>query len=284
MPPGRGFKIGLDQLFELNVKVHLSGVAIAYPDNKALKKGEETIPGRYQGSLVNQQKRAISDAIEWMRLYGHNKPLFFVLTSPGYATAKDHAAKIQKFTHTLRNGYACKDYVWVRELTKMGAPHYHFVADMPWVRSPVEISRYWSSLFGSDASNSLRLGSAPIAGKRKYYVDSVQAAKYISKYIGKDLSNLTNTMMEAGYPGGRYVKTFRSFAISERARLMSKPVVYQANYHFDEREAWNHAEQCVKVRTFVNRTFENEVGEYIDPSGYRWKRIEPHNVFLGFKD
>jgi len=266
----------------VNVKVHLSGVAIAYDDNNSTKKSVFKGTSRYQGSLIGQQKRAIADAVEWMRLYGNHRPLFFVLTSPGYLKPNEHSRKISQFCNTLRNGYRCSDYVWVRELTKSGCPHYHFVADIPFIRDPVAISRYWSSLFGRNDGNSLRLGSAPINGKRKFYVDDQKASRYISKYIGKDLENISHELLEAGYPQAFYKKMYRSFAISERARLMSKPVVYSANYHFVEREAYNHAEQKVIVKDYVCRTFEDSAGGYIDPHKWRWKRIEPHNIFFGF--
>ena len=79
------------------IKKHLSGCAIAY-EPRAFKKHEIPLPGRPQGSLEGQQKRAICDAVEWMRLYGCNKPLFFVVTSPGKGTAHLHDEKIKTFT------------------------------------------------------------------------------------------------------------------------------------------------------------------------------------------
>lgn len=272
----------------MQIKVHLSGVAIASEPIGGKNPSPFPSNSRYQGSLYSQQKRAIADAVEWMRLYGSNKPIFFVATSPGFVKAEHHAEKISKFTHNLRNTYGCVDYVWVRELTSSGCPHYHFVADMPFIQSPVNLSLYWSRLFGSGAKNSIRLGSAPINGQRKFYVDSSQASRYISKYIGKDLEVVQNNLLEAGYPCSVYKKSYRSFAISERARLMSKPVVYQANYHFAEREAINYTDgdivKTVTVRQYIDRTFENDIGEYMNPHNYRWKRIEPHNIFIGFQD
>lgn len=258
----------------MNIKVHLSGVAIAYENYGAIKRTDNPFPaGRPQGSLYSQQKRAIADAVEWMRLYGTNKPLFFVATSPGFIDPRLHSGKISKFTHNLRNNYGLKDYVWVRELTKNGCPHYHFVADMPTFPDPVAISRYWSGLFGSDAKNSIRLGSKPNKeGVRKFFVDDVRASRYVSKYIGK------------GVDDGEEQKFYRSFAISERARMMSKPVVYEASYYFADRLHNNYPGQVVAVKQFVVRHFENELGERIEPERYRWKRMEPHSIFIGYKE
>lgn len=273
----------------MRIKVHISGVAIA-SEPIGGKRPASLLPSnyRYQGSLYSQQKRAIADAVEWMRVNGSNRPLFFVATSPGFVKAEHHAEKISKLCHNLRNTYGCVDYVWVRELTSSGCPHYHFVADMPFIQNPVDLSLYWSRLFGSNAKNSVRLGSAPIDGERKFYVDSQKASRYISKYIGKDLESVRDDLLEMGFPQARYRKTYRSFAISERARMMSKPVEYEANYYFDEREVVNYQDGDIQhkviVKRCINRTFENDIGEYLDPYTYNWKRIEPHNVFIGFKN
>lgn len=226
---------------------------------------------------MGQQKRAIADAVEWMRLFGVNKPLFFVVTSPGVGTAELHDAKIKTFTKNLRSTYEVKDYVWVREVTGNGYPHYHFVADMPYIRDPVRLSLYWSGLFDREAKNSVRLGTKPDEnGKRHFFVDSLGAARYVSKYIGKDIR-------PDDEKGKR--RNYRTFAISERARMMSQPIVYEANYQFHEYEAVNYSDgevtQKIQVRRCVGRTFENEAGEYIDANAYEWQRIEPHSVFFG---
>lgn len=268
----------------MNIKVHLSGVAIAYENTGAIKRTDNIPAGRPQGSLYGQQKRAIADAVEYMRLCGQNKPLFFVATSPGFIPAGEHAGKISKFTHNLRSNYGLKDYVWVRELTKNGCPHYHFVADMPFISNPAALSRYWSGLFGRGDQNSIRLGTKPINGVRKFYVDDRGASRYVSKYIGKDLDKISNELLEAGFPAANYRKMYRSFAISENARLLSQPVVYEANYYFQERLQSNYPGQVVAVKSFVERRFENSIGESMQPEQFRWKRMEPHSIFIGFKD
>lgn len=266
----------------MQIKVHLSGCAIAYENNGG-KLGGMTGNSRPQGSLYSQQKRAIADAIEWMRLYGVNKPLFFVATSPGKLHAKDHQGKIRAFTDNLRHNYGLRNYVWVRELTPSGLPHYHFVADIPFIADPIGLSRYWSGLFGSDANNSLRLGSKPINGIRKFYVDSPTAARYVSKYIGKDLDTVSDTLLEAGFPQAKYKKTYRSFAISQEARLLSQPEIFECDVQFREREAYNTTEERVIVKEYISVDYKNYDGELFDKTKFRWKRLEPHNVWLGFK-
>jgi len=182
---------------QVKINVHLCGVASAFeswPSNNGRKKVDTETgevyddTGRPQGSLYSQQKKAIADACEYMRIRGKFKPRIFVVTSPGKTSAADEKPIIKKFTHNLVNGYGCENYVWVREHTKKGFPHFHFVADMDKF-DPVKMSLYWSGLFGVEAKNSIRLGTRPNQyGKRKFWLEDNQMAWYMSKYIGKGLS------------------------------------------------------------------------------------------------
>lgn len=214
------------------LKSHLCGVAVTFDrfDADDIREpetyGSQTVNpyeslknGRPQGSLYSQQKRKIADACEYMRLNAVHKPLIFVATSPGYTDQASEGKLIQKFTHNLRNGYDCKNYVWVREFTQAGFPHFHFVADMPNV-SPIALSLYWSGLFGSDAVNSIRLGTNYHNGKRTYYLTSKQQAWYLTKYLGKAIGNC-----EQGAVKGK--RSFRTFAVSQSLSKLSEPIEFK---------------------------------------------------------
>lgn len=216
------------------LKSHLCGVAVTFDrfDVDDIREpetyGSQTVNpynleslknGRPQGSLYSQQKRKIADACEYMRLNAVHKPLIFVATSPGYTDQASEGKLIQKFTHNLRNGYDCKNYVWVREFTQAGFPHFHFVADMPDV-SPTAFSLYWSGLFGSDAVNSIRLGTNYRNGKRTFYLTSKQQAWYLTKYLGKAIGNC-----EAGAVKGK--RSFRTFAVSQSLAKLSAPTEFK---------------------------------------------------------
>lgn len=274
---------------DLTVSVHLSGVAVAYDSPGHCERIEGRAKDTGQGSLVNYQKRTIADAVEYIRRNAVHKPLIFVATSPGYVRGADEKHLIQKLTHNLRNGYGVKEYVWVRELTKMGFPHFHFVADCPFIRDPRELSMYWSSLFGVRSDNSIRLGSKPIAGKpRKYYVTSQKMATYLSKYLGKGFDHERDTLAEAGFPQiTGFHKTYRNFAISQQARMMSKPIMYEANYHFDQPDEMVMTASGVYVQKPAivhGRTFQDDVGRYFNPHAYSWKQVNPlFPVYFGMK-
>ena len=192
------------------LKTHISGDAIVY-DSKPVKKKQpllfaEDLPsvqGRPQGSLYNHQKRKIADACEWLRQHNRRNPercaLVFCLTSPGYTDEANEPKFISRWLDNMRTNYGLGEYVWVRELTKKGFPHFHFVAD--WWRSPwwfasdIDtklsnvhfISKTWSAHFGSDAKESIRLGGYWY-GKRLYELKSRTQCRYLTKYLGKTLT------------------------------------------------------------------------------------------------
>jgi hypothetical protein len=221
----------------LIVKTHLCGIAVAYDDKGTEDKPDDwqhfenesrghffgtdyTFSGRPQGSLYSQQKRAIADAAEYMRLNAIHKPLIFVATSPGFTDLANERKLIQKFTHNLRNGHDCKNYIWVRESTQMGYPHFHFVADMPGF-NPVNLSLYWSGLFGVQATNAIRLGTYPGRGKkRQFYLNTKRMSWYLTKYLGKSIGTAEK--------GANKTAKVRTFAISQELRKLSAPTLFKS--------------------------------------------------------
>jgi hypothetical protein len=203
------------------IKSHLCGIAVAY-EPKTLRKNNEPkqTTSRYQGSLYSQQKKAIANATEWIRQNALYKPRIFVATSPGFLNHANEANFISKLCHNLRNGYDCKHYVWVREYTGNGYPHFHFVADIDNFDA-VRLSLTWSGYFGETAKNSIRLGTRPNKqGKRKFWLSSSRQCWYLTKYLGKSI----------GQPekGALKNKPVRTFGISQIARKESEPLIYEA--------------------------------------------------------
>lgn len=203
----------------MKIKSHLCGIAVAYEPQRFRKTDRPTTPrtDRPQGSRYGQQKRKIADACEYMRRHG--KALVFVATTPGYTAEADERRLIQALTHNLRNGYGIEHYVWVRESTKKGFPHFHFVVNARFIDA-LKLSVYWSSLFGSDATNSIRLGSKPGKnGKRIFFIRSDKQVWYLTKYLGKGLD---------GKKEGKRTVRVRSFAVSQKLAELSKPEMYEA--------------------------------------------------------
>jgi hypothetical protein len=264
----------------MRIKVHITGFACAYehiggahhkrdPDRQA-------IAGRYQGSLYSQQKHAIADAVEWIRRNSKYKPRIFVATTPGFLDHAKEGKFISQLVHNLKNGYGMENYVWVRELTENGYPHFHFVADIDKI-NPVDISVYWSSLFGSGARNSIRFGSKPDAkGRRLFWIKNPRMCWYLTKYIGKSIG-------DAERSGNK--KSFRTFAISQEARKKSQPVVYHS-YAVEHYGGFRSREFTLPLDTVEEllTIHENSLPPTsLNPRLFSWRWTGHGQTFIGFR-
>lgn len=199
-------------------------------------------PGRPNGSLYSRQKRAIADGVEYMRLHAtkERKAVIFCLTSPGLTDQANAPKFISRFIDNMKSNYGMGNYVWVRELTTKGFPHFHFIAEWntrEWFLSKntegltraEELSKYWSSLFGESAGNSIRFGSYPKHNKRTWYVTSPRQAWYLCKYIGKTFGKALNSTEEPTPKTARY----RKFGMSEDLAMVSQPKLFYSSQVVD---------------------------------------------------
>lgn len=269
------------------IKSHLCGIAVAFDRfdgenyeesiNPAGKFFNSTFTGRPQGSLYSQQKRKIADACEYMRINPVHKPIIFVCTSPGFTDLANERKIISTFTHNLRNGHHCKNYVWVREFTKLGFPHFHFVADMPRF-DVVHLSKYWSGLFGVDAVNSIRLGTAPRNGKRCYYLRGKRMSWYLTKYLGKSIGHCEKGALEGK-------RSFRRFAVSQELAKLSAPQEFKSKMVRVEtgRQAMT-VHGLVPFKEYV-RLWQNCTATMTDKEAinkWNWKETGFANTYLGY--
>lgn len=258
----------------MRLKVHLTGFACAYEaGNFARPKSDRPpLPGRDQGSLYNQQKHALADAIEWIRRNSKYKPRIMVATTPGYLDDAKEGKLISKLVDNMKHNYGLGEYVWVRELTKKGFPHYHFIADLPQIDA-VKLSQYWSSLFpgAKHTKYSIRMGSRPDAnGKRKFWITNQKMAWYLSKYIGKELRAVDEET------GELVRKKYRTFAISPLARKESQPLVY----HSYISELYNGTKQ--RIFELSPDLIEPGLPMHVDPQGFNWKWTGHGQTYVGF--
>jgi hypothetical protein len=222
------------------------------PDGQEKSKPLVLPDGRPNGSLFSRQKRKIADACEWLRLHQtkDTKALIFCLTSPGYTSLANTPKFISRFIDNMRTNYGMGDYVWVREMTKAGYPHFHFVAhwhpykyfldkteidvlgrEVAKVPIITNLSRYWSRQFGSDSPNSIRLGSYLKKKRVGFYLTNEKHAWYLTKYLGKSIGEGSmDYLAEAGFPQVKYKKTVRSFGMSEQVGLLSEPDLFESTY------------------------------------------------------
>lgn len=263
----------------VKIKLHITGYATCYEAFGQKPKSEpRPNDSRPQGSLYSQQKHAIADAVEWIRRNSKYKPRIFVATTPGFIDPPEEGRTISKFIDNLKKTYGLQQYVWVRELTKRGYPHFHFIADIGKF-DPVRVSLHWSSLFGSDAKNSVRLGSKPNAGgRRAFWVQNSRMAWYLSKYIGKDLDSSES-------PRAR--KKYRTFAISEQARRESQPLLYNSFIakDFSNRHQRVFALDDEHLSDLIDKHGDSgslPVETYLNPNKFDWKWTGHGQTFSGF--
>ena len=204
------------------LKAHLCGLATAYHERgvKTTNNPGTLPPSRVQGSLISYQKKQIANAVEWLRLYGENRPLVFCLTSPGELSDADQPRFLKSLLDNFRANYGLTEYVWVREYTLKGFPHFHFVADMPnFVKQAKDLSVYWSSFFGKTANNSIRLGTYQGTKRTGFYIRNQSMAWYMSKYFAKTFA-IEKT-------DGTTKRRPRRFAISKQLGKSSQPLEYE---------------------------------------------------------
>jgi hypothetical protein len=261
----------------MRIKVHLTGFACAYEHIGGAHTRDPDLPpkpGRDQGSYYSQCKHKVADAAEYLRLNAEHKPRIFVATTPNFLPLDKEGSYISKLTNNLRESYGMNQYLWVREYTKKGFPHFHFVADMPEC-DPVKLSLSWSRYFGSDAKNSIRFGTKPDAkGRRNFWIKNQRMCWYLTKYLGKTIGEFEKI---------EGVRRPRAFAISQALAKASQPVVY----HSYLSENWNG---------FRDRHFEltmEDIEAYVDvhgvlpptrlnPRNFSWRWTGHGQTHIGF--
>jgi len=220
----------------VNVKFHYSGLAISYNSKgggiKSLSPST-VLPNSF--SRINRQKRQVHDMVEWIRKNATYRPLIGVITVPIPSDNKLNNENLSKFFKNLRKTYDCKNYVWVREYQGGGRPHYHFVADSRFLDA-VDISRYWSSLFGCDNLNSVRLGTDPKQPPRKFFVDSPRMSRYLTKYLGAGSVKVDGEKKRIVRVNNeeRNLK-IKNFGNSQEVGLKSQPVTYNCEYIYQKK-------------------------------------------------
>jgi hypothetical protein len=307
---------------QIVIKRHLCGMAIAYDKpEQELSRDENPgfltqYPSRPNGSLYSRQKRQIADACEWLRINQtrDRKALIFVLTSPGFTSLANQPKFISAFVDNMKLNYGMGDYVWVREHTKRGYPHFHFVAhwhpakwflDLQQDRPGGEqyarinqISRYWSSLFDSDSLNSVRLGTYKGKKRTGFYLTNERHAWYLTKYLGKSIGDGSNDyLIEAGFPFqvygkdqsvkiGSYKKAVRSFGMSENCALLSQPELFESQNLYTRHKAsvqTTRGVEQVEIDRFAERVFIGESGQLSESqlTRYDWRWTGHGQTFIG---
>lgn len=149
-----------------------------------MAKEEYKEPRNYRIKHHNRQQ-LISSGI-----YGHenknHEVLFLTLTykntcfKKATLEEKSKNGDIVKFLNNLRTNYGMKGYEWTKELTKNGTPHYHLLADLPFIDIH-KLNKIWTNNAGFKSNNAVRYD--PDNGLIVKNPD--HAGFYVAKYISK---------------------------------------------------------------------------------------------------
>lgn len=132
---------------------------------------------------LNRNKREIQNASGYQYYNKVYKLKFYTFTIPSdklihLPVEKRHllaSSKLSVFLNNMRNNYGLGRYIWTREITKKGIPHFHAIFDIPKLDLP-KLSVSWSRCWGHDANNSI--DSKTIYGYKK-------VVNYCAKYMTK---------------------------------------------------------------------------------------------------
>lgn len=197
-----------------------------YSDGFAVLYQEHTGERRPNPYKYNKAKRARNhaNAIQrkifcLTRVLKSGHACFFTATSAG-RPGKITGREIDRLCTLLRNAHGLRAYYWVKELTKAGTEHLHFVASFEpgyrmayWVgvkKGAVKLSLQWSAILEMPgAKNAVRFGWYR-KKKRFFYLSKEFGGGYCAKYLSK--------------PGQRV--TGRRFSCSEQLQKFTAPVSY----------------------------------------------------------
>lgn len=131
----------------------------------------------------------------------HNKLTFLTFTFPDDISEQLANVGMSRFLDNFKKTYELRSYIWTKELTRAGRPHFHAICDFPY--QPIhEINDAWCSAIGMGSNCAVRLPPDGAVVKNMHTL-----MRYMCKYVTKSF----NTRYES-----------RCYSISRN--ILSKPV------------------------------------------------------------
>lgn len=122
-----------------------------------------------------------------------NEVIFLTLTFPIDIDEKQANACFSTYLDNLKKTYKLHSYVAVKEFTKIGRPHYHLLADLPFT-SIKRLNSAWCRCVFTVTANSECFSNNAVrlpAKKNRSVVKEMGAiVRYLAKYIGKSRGEL----------------------------------------------------------------------------------------------
>ena len=161
-------------------------------------------------TIDNKTYRELVSACIKMKIKAKNGIVFFTATFP-YDPTEEEAQKIfRNFLKNLKLNYHVETYIWVKERQKSARIHFHFLADIPFIRIE-RLQSCWNNCIKNIrpdieiSNNSLRLPNSRKFGN--LVSDLSQLARYMGKYFSKSRN------VEYDYPAFAITKNLYPLSI-----------------------------------------------------------------------
>lgn len=142
-------------------------------------------------------KMRIADAVclqqQWVEEYNKGKSFkekvfhcFLIATFPhGVFTAKECSTLFSLFLNRItRKKDGVKSYIWIRELTKKGTPHYHFITIQRYIDIQ-SMNALWANILKIKSDCCIRSSSDENGKNRMVIKGKGNAIGYVLKYLSK---------------------------------------------------------------------------------------------------
>jgi hypothetical protein len=240
--------------------VNKSGVIIQYTDVSELPKssyGDKSGSSHFQNSgtsRINKQKRSIANATSYLQYNCKYKPFVFTLTAPISCDYTLQNRIVSKFFNNLRKPHKwrqgkfkidretgeyyfkethtitarCENYLWVREYQENGRPHWHCIADLPYI--PIfDLQNLWLNLWNLKENYRNEFPAVRMNSKQNRFIKSDKFPHYLVKYFNKNF-NRKKAGIHYEYKD-KEQSAPRKFAISQQLQQLSKPITLNLVEH-----------------------------------------------------
>lgn len=198
--------------------------------------------------------------------------LFLTLTFPKRIPKKDKInPMLNRFITNMKKTYDMGNFLWTRENTKKGYPHFHLLCDIPF--QPIKkINDAWCSAVGSYSPNAVRLP------KDKSIVEDLErTCRYVTKYISK---NEKEYFSERCYSISQNIQSepirLSEFDLEYINIDMGKDLVYSKWEHCTTIKIWDFFKKSDYFIEFLGNY--TEVDEHLHEGGHQSKKTESPKI------
>lgn len=174
----------LNEIDRFKINLYLSGEITITSNHRRSYDNIKSISSKHRKGyhIKKSTRRNLISSAFFLFLKKQHKIVFLTLTFDRKILPGERINPyLNKFLTNLRVNYGLKNYIWTRENHKKGNPHFHLLADLPYI--PIQkINQIWIQTFKGYSSCAVRLPK----NHRSIVNDLERCTKYVTKYITKD--------------------------------------------------------------------------------------------------